>query len=47
MADGTIKAGGLITHRTSLSRLHERLAMMRDKTEFFNKVMYVAETGDE
>jgi len=47
MADGTVKAGGLITHRTGLFRLPERLVMMRDKTEFFNKVMYVAETGDE
>ena len=47
MASQTINAAGLITHRTSLSRLHERLVMMRDKTEFFNKVMFVADSGDE
>ena len=41
MADGSIKYEGLITHRYPLSAVNEALEMMRDKKEFFTKVMLV------
>ncbi len=39
MADGSIQYEGLITHRFPLSSVNEALEMMRDKKEFFTKVM--------
>jgi threonine dehydrogenase-like Zn-dependent dehydrogenase len=41
MADGSIQYEGLITHRYPMSRVNEALEMMRDKKEFFTKVMLV------
>lgn len=42
MASGRFDVKPLVTHRVSLERLWEALVMMRDRTVFFNKVMYVA-----
>lgn len=39
MADGSVQYEGLITHRFPLCRVNEALEMMRDKKEFFTKVM--------
>ena len=41
MADGSIQYEGLITHRYPLAQVNEALEMMRDKKEFFTKVMLV------
>lgn len=41
MAAGTLCPVELITHRVSLAHLPAALEMMRGRTEFFNKVMYV------
>ena len=41
MADGSIRYEGLITHRYPLAQVNEALEMMRDKKEFFTKVMLV------
>ena len=43
MADGSIRYEGLITHRYPLAQVNEALEMMRDKKEFFTKVMLVNE----
>jgi len=42
MASGRLDVGPLITHRVALDGLVDALVMMRDRGEFFNKVMYVA-----
>ena len=42
MAAGDMLFEPLITHRFTLDRCNEALEMMRDKTEFFNKVTFVA-----
>lgn len=41
MASGRLKVQPLITHRTGLDGLRDHLVMMRDRREFFNKVMLV------
>lgn len=41
MAAGRIDVRPLITHRTGLETLVENMILMRDRTEFSNKVMYV------
>lgn len=41
MAEQRLKFSPLITHRVRLEQLPEALRMMRDKLEFFVKVMYV------
>lgn len=43
MAAGDMVFEPLITHRFTLDRCHEALEMMRDKTEFFNKVTFVSD----
>jgi len=42
MALGRLEVGPLITHRVGLEELLDALVMMRDRSAFFNKVMYVA-----
>ena len=39
--DGKIKVKELITHRVRLDECNKAFEMMRDKTEFFNKVMFI------
>jgi len=46
MAHGELNVDGLITHRVSLEGLLGGLNMMRDGSEFTNKVMYVAPKSD-
>lgn len=41
MADGRLDVKPLITHRTGLEGLFRHLEMMRDRREFFNKVMCI------
>ena len=41
MASGKLEVAPFITHRVSLDTLPATLGMMRDRSEFFNKVMYV------
>jgi len=41
MAAGTLRPTELITHRVALAEVPAALEMMRARTEFFNKVMYV------
>jgi L-iditol 2-dehydrogenase len=41
MANGKFDVAKLITHRVGLDGLVDSLVMMRDRTEFSNKVMYV------
>lgn len=41
MASGQLEVKRFITHRVPLDGLHEALLMMRDRTAFYNKVMYV------
>ncbi|MFC4779364.1 galactitol-1-phosphate 5-dehydrogenase [Paenibacillus sp. GCM10023252] len=43
MASGKLPAQALITHRVTLPELKDALVMMRDRTEFYNKVMVVHE----
>ncbi|ANE48241.1 dehydrogenase [Paenibacillus swuensis] len=40
MVAGRLNLKGLITHRTDLDGLREAMEMMRDRTAFYNKVMY-------
>lgn len=42
MASGQLDVAPLISHRVALEDLSDALTMMRDGTEFFSKVMYVA-----
>ena len=42
MASGRLEVGPLITHRVGLEELVDALVLMRDRSEFFNKVMCVA-----
>ena len=42
MAENRFNVKPLITHRVSLDQLPEALSMMRDRTEFFSKVMFIA-----
>ena len=46
MASGTLRLAELVTHRTNLSRLPERLHMLRERGEFANKVMLVRDNGN-
>lgn len=41
MASGKLNVTPLITHRTRLEGLNGKLGMMRDRSEFFNKVMVI------
>lgn len=41
MAQGKLRVLPFITHRLPLDKAVEALTLMRDKTEFFNKVMFV------
>ena len=41
MASGQLDVKPLITHRVSIEELPDALVMMRDRTEFFNKVMCI------
>lgn len=41
IASGRLEVKPLITHRVPLEDLEDALVMMRDRGEFFNKVMYV------
>ncbi len=41
MANGTLDAGALISHRTDLDHLPAHLEMMRDRSVFFSKVMLI------
>jgi len=43
MEQGRINVKPFITHRFSLNDCNKALDMMRDRTEFFNKVMFVNE----
>ncbi|MCP4641014.1 MAG: galactitol-1-phosphate 5-dehydrogenase [bacterium] len=45
MATGRLAVEPLITHRVGLEGLPGAMAMMRDRTEFSNKVMYVSDAG--
>lgn len=45
MASGMLNVKPLITHRVGLDALWDALVMMRDRTEFSNKVMVVNEVG--
>jgi L-iditol 2-dehydrogenase len=47
MATGRLDLKPLITHRVDLDSLPETLAMVRDKREFANKVMYVDSRTDQ
>ena len=42
MAEGDMLFEPLITHRFTLDQCNKALEMMRDKTEFFTKVTFVA-----
>jgi L-iditol 2-dehydrogenase len=42
MASGRLDVKPLISHRVGLEDLPDALVMMRDRSDFFNKVMYVA-----
>ncbi len=42
MNSGAIKAESVITHEVELAELPDALVMLRDRTEFVNKVMYLA-----
>ncbi|MFD0672413.1 galactitol-1-phosphate 5-dehydrogenase [Cohnella sp. GCM10027633] len=44
MASGKLNARPLVTHRVPLEGVPDALVMMRDRTEFYNKVMYVNES---
>jgi L-iditol 2-dehydrogenase len=46
MASGRIDAKAFITHRCYLEDLPGHLRMMRDKTAFYNKVMFVRDGAD-
>jgi L-iditol 2-dehydrogenase len=41
MAEGRISVGPFITHKFSLEQCNQAMEMMRDRTAFFNKVMFV------
>jgi L-iditol 2-dehydrogenase len=41
MEQGRIHVKPFITHRFSLEQCNEALVMMRDRTSFYNKVMFV------
>jgi L-iditol 2-dehydrogenase len=41
MAQGSINVKPSITHRFPLEKCSKALSMMRDRTEFFNKVMFI------
>ena len=41
MASGRLEVEGLISHRVGLEGLKDAMAMMRGRTEFFNKVMCI------
>jgi len=43
MASGKLRVKELITHRVNLEQLHSAMVMMRDRTGFYNKVMYTNE----
>lgn len=43
MAQGRINVKPFITHRFSLEQCNEAFVMMKDRTEFFNKVMFIME----
>ena len=45
MASGRLAVKPLITHRVPLEALPDTLAMMRDRAEFYNKVLYVNDGG--
>jgi len=41
MASGALEVKPLISHRVGLEGLYDALVMVRDRTEFSNKVLYV------
>lgn len=45
MAQGRINVNPFITHRFFLEQCNEALTMMRDRTAFFNKVMFTIDEG--
>ncbi len=47
MAEGKIDVKPLITHRYDLKDCHAAFEMMKNRTEFFNKVMLVMNGGDK
>ena len=47
MAEGKLNVRPFITHRLGLEQCPDALVMMRDKTEFYNKVMIEINAGQE
>jgi len=47
MAEGKINVKPLITHRYDLSDCNAAFEMMKNRAEFYNKVMLVMKGGDE
>ena len=43
MAKGKIRAGNIISHRLPLEKIKEAFELMRNRTQFFNKVMFFPE----
>lgn len=46
MAEGKINVKPLITHRYDLAQCNEAFEMMKERKEFYNKVMLVMNGGD-